>query len=87
MHSQQEEVRTRCKFSFPDAVVSPATDSMSALRECVSELCQCGRDIYPDVHRQREDVCRQSSGSAQTRFRKEAHSYSEVTQRGRLRAG
>ena len=31
MHRQREEVRTRCKLSFPDAVVSPATDSISAL--------------------------------------------------------
>ena len=34
----------------------------------ISELCQCGRG----VHKQREDVCRQRSGSAQTTFRKEA---------------
>ena len=33
---------------------------------CVSELCQCDRD----VRRQREDACRERSGSAQTTFRK-----------------
>ena len=31
MHSQREEVRTWCKLSIPDAVVSPATGSISAL--------------------------------------------------------
>ena len=31
MHNQREEVRTWCKLSFPDAVVSPATDSIRAL--------------------------------------------------------
>ena len=31
MHSQREEVHTWCTLSFPDAVVSPATNSISAL--------------------------------------------------------
>ena len=84
MHSQREEVRTWCKLSFPGAVVSPATDSISALcsvrpsavsASCVNALWQCERD----VRRQWEDVCRQCAGSAQRmRFRKQ-------TQRDRLR--
>ena len=48
--------------------------SMSASVSCVSELCQCGRD----VRRQREDACRQRSGSAQTAFRKCADNVQEV---------
>ena len=40
MHRQREEVRTWCKLlSLTDAVISPATDSMSTLCQCVSELC------------------------------------------------
>ena len=31
MYSQREEVCTWCRLSFPDAVVSPVTDSISAL--------------------------------------------------------
>ena len=61
---------------------------MSASVSCVSELCQCGRD----VRRQREDACRQRSGSAQTAFRKCADSVQERDSEGqaedvRLRAG
>ena len=65
MHKQLEEVRTWCILSFTDAVIaviSPATYSMGTLCQCVSQLCQCGGD----VRRQREDRCRQRSGSAQT---------------------
>ena len=36
----------------------------------VSKLCQCGRD----VRRQREDACRQRSGSAQTTLMQERDS-------------
>ena len=40
MHRQREEVRTWFKLlSLTDAVISPATDSMSTLCQCVSELC------------------------------------------------
>ena len=54
----------------------------------VSEMCQCGRD----VRRQREDACRQHSGSAQTTFRKCADNVQERDSEGqaedvRLRAG
>ena len=31
MHRQREEVCTWCKLSFPDAAISPAKSSMSAL--------------------------------------------------------
>ena len=61
---------------------------VSASVSCVSELCQCGRD----VRRQREDACRQRSGSAQTTFRKCADNVQERDSEGqaedvRLRAG
>ena len=54
----------------------------------VSELCQCGRN----VRRQREDACRQRSGSAQTTFRKCADNVQErdserQAEDVRLRAG
>ena len=68
MHRQREEVRTWCKLlSLTDVVISPATDSMSTLCQCVGELCQCGRG----VRRHGEVVCIQRSGSERTTFRKE----------------
>ena len=48
----------------------PAKDGIQCVGSvrCASGMCQCGRG----VHKQREDVCRQRSGSAHTTFRKEA---------------
>ena len=83
MHRQREEVRTWCKLlSFTDAVISPATDSMITLCQCVGELpvlVNCVSELAVSV---RKGCAQTSGGCMQTTFRKCADNVQGIDSEG-----